>query len=76
MAQAKKETPTKQEQDKDQPISQPDPETLHKTDPQENMKGPVSSLVNKTRENIEDLSKKEGVDDEDIDEKGTEEKEK
>lgn len=61
MAHAKKETPANQEQDKDQPISQPDPETLHKTDPQENMKGPVSSLVNKTRENIEERND-EGVD--------------
>jgi hypothetical protein len=38
----------------DNPISQPDPETLHKTDPQENMKGPISSLVNKAKENIEE----------------------
>ena len=27
---------------------QPDPETLHKTDPQENMEGPVSSLIKGT----------------------------
>lgn len=33
---------------------QPDPETLHTTDPQDHMKGPVSSLVNKTKETIED----------------------
>jgi len=26
----------------------PDPETLHKTDPQENMEGPVSSLMHKS----------------------------
>lgn len=26
--------------------ARPDPETLHKTDPQDNMKGPVSSLMN------------------------------
>jgi hypothetical protein len=26
----------------------PDPETLHKTDPQDNMEGPVSSLMHKT----------------------------
>lgn len=31
----------------------PDPETLHKTDPQDNMKGPVSSLMNKISEAAE-----------------------
>lgn len=38
----------------DQPVTQPDPETLHKTDPQDNMQGPLSSLMNKTREKIEE----------------------
>jgi hypothetical protein len=38
----------------DQPISQPDPETLHTTDPQEEMEGPVSSLMNKAREKMEE----------------------
>ena len=32
---------------KDAPVK-PDPETLHKTDPQENMEGPVSSLMHKS----------------------------
>jgi hypothetical protein len=51
----KKKDPGKQEEEKkDNPVSQPDPETLHKTDPQENMKGPLSSLVNKERKNIEE----------------------
>lgn len=31
-------------------INQPDKETLHTTDPQEHMKGPVSSIVNKVAE--------------------------
>lgn len=31
----------------------PDPETLHKTDPQENMKGPVSSAMHKTAKTFE-----------------------
>jgi hypothetical protein len=31
----------------------PDPETLHKTDPQENMEGPVSSLMHKTGHGFE-----------------------
>ena len=39
---------------KDQPVSKPDPETLHKTDPQDNMKGPISSIMNNTREKIEE----------------------
>jgi hypothetical protein len=43
-----------QEKKKDNPTSQPDPETLHKTDPQENMKGPISSLLNNAKENIEE----------------------
>jgi hypothetical protein len=39
---------------KENPNIKPDPETLHKTDPQENMKGPISSLLNNTREDIEE----------------------
>jgi hypothetical protein len=30
------------------PPSKPEPETLHTTDPQEHMKGPVSSLMHNT----------------------------
>lgn len=43
----------------------PDPETLHTTDPQEHMKGPLSSLVQKggdsfeTEETVEEVEKKE-----------------
>ena len=43
-----------QEEKHDNPVSQPDPETLHKTDPQDNMKGPLSSTLNKAKENIEE----------------------
>ena len=32
----------------------PDPETLHTTDPQEHMKGPVSSTMNKIEEKAEE----------------------
>ena len=40
--------------------SKPDPETLHKTDPQENMKGPLSSLMHNTGEEFKtDKSKPE-----------------
>ena len=38
----------------DQPISKPDPETLHTPDPQEEMEGPVSSLMNNMREKMEE----------------------
>lgn len=43
----------KDKKGKEEPKIKPDPETLHKTDPQENMKGPISSLLNHTRESIE-----------------------
>lgn len=35
----------------------PDPETLHTTDPQEHMKGPVSSLIQDIKEEAEDDDK-------------------
>jgi hypothetical protein len=35
----------------------PDPETLHKTDPQENMKGPVSSFMQNIKETAEENDK-------------------
>jgi len=43
---------------------QPDPETLGTTDPEEHMKGPVSSLVQKVKKKVEengneDIEKKE-----------------
>jgi hypothetical protein len=44
--------PKKENEDKN--IPQPDPETLGKTDPQENMKGPVSSLVHKVEKKMEE----------------------
>lgn len=39
------------------PAIKPDPETLHKTDPQDNMKGPISSLVNGVKEVVEENDK-------------------
>jgi hypothetical protein len=36
------------------PASEADPETLHTTDPQEHMKGPVSSFMQKTKKLAED----------------------
>ena len=32
----------------------PDPETLHTTDPQEHMEGPISSLVQSAKETMEE----------------------
>jgi hypothetical protein len=37
---------------------QPDPETLHTTDPQEHMRGPVSSFMQKVKHEAEDNDKK------------------
>ena len=41
---------------------QPDPETLHKTDPQDNMKGPVSSLMQGIKEDFEEGDKEQPED--------------
>ncbi len=43
---------------------EPDPKTLHKTDPQENMEGPISSIVQGVKEEIEenDAESKEEAD--------------
>ena len=38
---------------KDAPLK-PDPETLHTTDPQEHMEGPVSSVVQNVKEEVEE----------------------
>ena len=46
----------------DNPVTQPDPETLHKTDPQDNMKGPVSSFMNKTADIAEKNEQKDKID--------------
>jgi hypothetical protein len=39
---------------------QPDPETLHKTDPQDNMKGPISSAMQNIKEDFEEGDKEDG----------------
>lgn len=38
-------------------VLQPDPETLHTTDPQEHMEGPVSSLMQNLKEEAEEGDK-------------------
>ncbi len=35
-------------------LTKPDPETLHTTDPQEEMKGPISSIVQAAKEKAEE----------------------
>ena len=45
---------TEPKKEKKQPLGQPDPETLHTTDPQEHMEGPVSSIVQKVKEGVEE----------------------
>ena len=42
----------------------PDPETLHTTDPQKNMEGPVSSLMHKTGEGFDTEETKAEADNE------------
>ena len=54
----------KEKKDKSQPVSKPDPETLHTTDPQEHMKGPVSSTMQNIKQeaNKNDKVSKEEAD--------------
>jgi hypothetical protein len=46
-------------------LTRPDPETLHTTDPQEEMEGPVSSLMNNVGDKVESEGKKVNPDPED-----------
>lgn len=59
----------KEKEKHDNPVSQPDPETLHKTDPQENMKGPVSSLVNEAFDKLEENEEKDKADEKEFEKK-------
>ena len=43
----------KQQHESEDALTKPDPETLHKTDPQENMEGPVSSIMQGIKEEAE-----------------------
>lgn len=40
----------------------PDPKTLHKTDPQDNMEGPISSVMQNIKEGADDEVTKEEAD--------------
>lgn len=59
----------KEEEKHDNPVSKPDPETLHKTDPQENMKGPLSSLMNKAADKMDKNEEKDKEDEQEFEEK-------
>jgi hypothetical protein len=54
----------KNENREDNKALKPDPETLHTTDPQKNMEGPVSSLMHKTGEGFNTEETKEEADNE------------
>ncbi|MEJ7625952.1 MAG: hypothetical protein WKF35_03730 [Ferruginibacter sp.] len=43
-------------------VVKPDPETLHTTDPQKNMEGPISSLMHKTGKSLDTEETKEEAD--------------
>jgi hypothetical protein len=47
---------------KDDTSIKPEPETLHKTDPQEHMEGPISSLMHKTGKSLDTNESKEEAD--------------
>ena len=52
----------KERKEKKDASLKPDPETLHKTDPQEKMEGPISSIVQNIKEGAEDDESKESAD--------------
>lgn len=56
MATNPEEKKQQDQQHKDAAVK-PDPETLHNTDPQDNMKGPVSSVMQNIKETAEDNNK-------------------
>lgn len=54
----------KNDKDQEKPALAPDPETLHTTDPQDNMKGPISSVIQNIKDDAEknDAESKEEAD--------------
>lgn len=57
-----KENKKKDEGKKDSSSLKPDPETLHTTDPQEHMEGPVSSVMQDIKEEAEKNDEKDDGD--------------
>ena len=50
--------------DKENNPLKPDPKTLHTTDPQEEMQGPISSIVQGVKEEVEENAEKDKKDEE------------
>ena len=63
MAKTESDKDLRKNNNEDAPL-RPDPETLHKTDPQENMKGPVSSLMHNTGEDFDTSETREEANEE------------
>ena len=61
MSNNKEENKSNEEQNKNA-IVKPEPETLHTTDPQEHMEGPISSLMHKTGKGFDTDESKEEAD--------------
>ena len=61
MSDRKEEAKEQEQQNKDAAVK-PEPETLHTTDPQDKMEGPVSSLVQKIKDSGEDDESKVAAD--------------
>lgn len=61
MPNEQQEKKAQDEQHKDAAVK-PEPETLHTTDPQEKMEGPVSSIVQKLTHSDDDAETKEEAD--------------
>ena len=60
MAEEKKEM-NKRDKSNEDAMLKPDPETLNTTDPQEHMKGPLSSLMHKVEVKAEENDEKDAV---------------
>ena len=63
MENEKREVSPEDPQHKDAAVK-PEPETLHTTDPQEHMEGPISSLIRKAGEGFKTEKSKDEADDE------------
>lgn len=63
MAEDKNDPKTKKDDKNSSPLK-PEPETLHTTDPQEHMEGPISSLMHKAGERFDSEKTKEEADEE------------
>lgn len=63
MTHSNEESKSAKEQNKDAAVK-PDPKTLNTTDPQDEMEGPISSLVQGAKDGMEDDKTKEEADEE------------